>query len=361
MASDQQTSAPHADADHRPRHGGALRHRAAADRRHALRRLRPAPGGAVLHPAQQYHVVLEVDPELPGAIRPRSTQIYVKSPATGQQVPLSAFVKFDTRQDQLAVDQPPGPVPGGDAVLQPRARASRSARRSTRSSRPSASSACRPTLRRQLPGHRPGVPGLAATQPYLIAAALVVVYIILGMLYESYIHPLTILSTLPSAGVGALLILMAVRLRSQRHRADRHHPADRHRQEERHHDGRLRARGRARPGPDAGRGDPPGLPAALPPDHDDDDGGAARRPAADARPRHRLRAAPAARLRHRRRPAAQPGADALHDAGRLSLPRPVEPVADRAAALTAPQCLATNSSIAERISASGLRSSVRED
>ena len=48
-----------------------------------------------------------------------------------------------------------------------------------------------------------------ASQPYLIAAALIAVYIILGILYESYILPLTILSTLPSAGVGALLILMA--------------------------------------------------------------------------------------------------------------------------------------------------------
>src|SRR5262249_58438463 len=48
-----------------------------------------------------------------------------------------------------------------------------------------------------------------STQPYLIGAALIVVYLILGMLYESYIHPLTILSTLPSAGVGALPILMA--------------------------------------------------------------------------------------------------------------------------------------------------------
>src|SRR5262249_2763520 len=48
-----------------------------------------------------------------------------------------------------------------------------------------------------------------STQPYLIGAALIVVYLILGMLYESYIHPLTILSRLPSAGVGALLILMA--------------------------------------------------------------------------------------------------------------------------------------------------------
>src|SRR6476469_9797509 len=47
-----------------------------------------------------------------------------------------------------------------------------------------------------------------ASQPYLIAAALITVYIILGILYESYILPLTILSTLPSAGVGALLMLM---------------------------------------------------------------------------------------------------------------------------------------------------------
>ena len=47
-----------------------------------------------------------------------------------------------------------------------------------------------------------------ATQPYLIAVTILVVYLILGMLYESYIHPIVILSTLPSAGVGALLMLM---------------------------------------------------------------------------------------------------------------------------------------------------------
>src|SRR5437588_11473417 len=49
-----------------------------------------------------------------------------------------------------------------------------------------------------------------ATQPYLIAAAIIAVYIVLGMLYESFIHPITILSTLPSAGVGALLALIAL-------------------------------------------------------------------------------------------------------------------------------------------------------
>ena len=65
------------------------------------------------------------------------------------------------------------------------------------------------------------------------------------MLYESYILPLTILSTLPSAGVGALLMLMLAGLRSVGDRDDRHHPADRHRQEERHHDGGLRHQRRA--------------------------------------------------------------------------------------------------------------------
>jgi multidrug efflux pump len=126
---------------------------------------------------------------------------------------------------------------------------------------------------------------------FLILAAIVTVYIVLGVLYESFIHPITILSTLPSAGVGALLALM-LPARSDVIAHHRHHPADRHRQEERHHDDRLRARGRAQRGQAAARGDLPGLPAALPPDHDDDHGGAARRAAADARHRHRLGAAP---------------------------------------------------------------------
>ena len=64
----------------------------------------------------------------------------------------------------------------------------------------------------QLPGHRGRVSGFAASEPILILAALVAVYIVLGMLYESYIHPITILSTLPSAGTGALLALLLFHL-----------------------------------------------------------------------------------------------------------------------------------------------------
>ena len=107
----------------------------------------------------------------------------------------------------------------------------------------------------------------------LILAAIVTVYIVLGVLYESFIHPITILSTLPSAGIGALLALMLARQRPQHHRDHRHHPADRHREEERDHDDRLRARRRAQRGQAAARGDLPGVPAALPADHDDHDGG----------------------------------------------------------------------------------------
>ncbi len=83
-----------------------------------------------------------------------------------------------------------------------------------------------------------------AYEPVLIAAAIAAVYILLGVLYESYIHPITILSTLPSAGVGAILALMLFHTEFQHHRPDRRHPAHRHRQEERDHDDRFRHRGK---------------------------------------------------------------------------------------------------------------------
>ena len=81
-------------------------------------------------------------------------------------------------------------------------------------------------------------------QPLLLLAALLAVYIVLGVLYESLAHPLTIISTLPSAALGALLALQALQHRTHGDRLHRHHSADRHRQEERHHAGRFRA-GRA--------------------------------------------------------------------------------------------------------------------
>ena len=80
------------------------------------------------------------------------------------------------------------------------------------------------------------------TQPLLFLAATIAVYIILGMLYESYAHPFTILSTLPSATFGAMLALTGDGDPVHAHHGDRLHSAGRHRHEERHHDGRLRPR-----------------------------------------------------------------------------------------------------------------------
>ena len=77
-------------------------------------------------------------------------------------------------------------------------------------------------------------------QPILIGTALLAVYIVLGILYESLIHPLTIISTLPSAGIGALIAMILFRTRTRYHRHDRYYSADRNRQEERHYDDRFR-------------------------------------------------------------------------------------------------------------------------
>ena len=74
------------------------------------------------------------------------------------------------------------------------------------------------TIRGAFAGTARDLPAVAGEQPLLIGAALVTVYLVLGILYESYIHPITILSTLPSASVGALLALWAVRHRVHRHR-----------------------------------------------------------------------------------------------------------------------------------------------
>ena len=154
-----------------------------------------------------YHVVLELTPRLQGDSN-LFDRIYVASPISGHQIPLSTFVKIDTdktaylsinHQGQypavtLSFNLAPG-VALGDAVKAiDRAQAELGAPQTLSGSFQGSAQAFRDSL---------------SSQPYLIAAALITVYIVLGFLYESYIHPLTILSTLPSAGVGALLILMA--------------------------------------------------------------------------------------------------------------------------------------------------------
>ena len=142
-------------------------------------------------------MILEVDPQFqigPDALN----NIYVHS-STGQQVPLSALV-HTVDHGGAARGQSSGPIPVGDDLVQPAPGVSIGEAVAAIQQIEAAHRQAR-RARDELPGQRAGVPvsSLSST-PMLIAAALVVVYIILGVLYESMIHPITILSTLPSAG-----------------------------------------------------------------------------------------------------------------------------------------------------------------
>ena len=266
-----------------------------------------------------YHVVLEITPELQGKLDTLD-KLYIKSPLTGDQVPLSVFCKWTTVPVRPLSIAHQGQFPattisfnlGENVAL---GQATDAVQKAVYDLGAPA------TLSSSFQGTAQAFQQSLGTVPLLILAALVVVYLILGILYESYIHPLTILSTLAVGRRRRARDPDAVRIRFQPDRPDRHHPVDRHREEERHHDGRLRDRRGARRAPVARAIDPQGGAAAVSPDHDDDDGGDARRRAADAGHRHRIGNPPAARLCDGRRPARQPGADAVHHAGGVSLSR----------------------------------------
>jgi multidrug efflux pump len=152
----------------------------------------------------QYHVVMEAAPQYwqdPGILR----RLFVRSPA-GQQVPLSAFARFAPEVAALSVTHEglfpaitmsfnlqPG-VALGEAVTAIDAAA--------------ANVGLPAGIQTFFSGTAQAYQESLGNEPYLIAAALATVYLVLGILYESYIHPITILSTLPSAGVGALLALL---------------------------------------------------------------------------------------------------------------------------------------------------------
>jgi HAE1 family hydrophobic/amphiphilic exporter-1 len=154
-----------------------------------------------------YHVILEILPELQGKLDTLD-KLYIRSPTTGDQVPLSAFVKWTSVPVRPLSISHQGQFPAitisfnlaqGVALGQ----ATQAVQRAVIDLGAPA------TLSSSFQGTAQAFQQSLGTVPLLILAALVVVYLILGILYESYIHPLTILSTLPSAGVGALAILMA--------------------------------------------------------------------------------------------------------------------------------------------------------
>jgi len=157
-------------------------------------------------PLNQYHVVMEVEPRFwqnPDGLK----YLYVKG--KNGQVPLSAFTHYEASTSPLAVNHsgqfpsvtisfnlaPGMPLgPAVDQILELQRSMGMPA-----------------TIHGNFSGTAQAFQDSLANEPVLIAAALITVYIVLGMLYESFIHPITILSTLPSAGVGALLALLICR------------------------------------------------------------------------------------------------------------------------------------------------------
>jgi HAE1 family hydrophobic/amphiphilic exporter-1 len=153
-----------------------------------------------------YYVIMEVLPSLQGDPKTLD-QIFLRSPTTGGEVPLAAFAKWTTTPIQPLSISHQGRFPAitisfnlarGVALGQATAAMEQA---KSQLSMPA-------TISTTFQGNAQAFQDSLSTVPMLILAALVVVYLILGILYESYIHPLTILSTLPSAGVGALAILM---------------------------------------------------------------------------------------------------------------------------------------------------------
>jgi multidrug efflux pump subunit AcrB len=154
-----------------------------------------------------YWVVLEVSPELQDTIASLD-RIYVKSPPTGEPVPLSMLVNIDrNRVGPLSISHQ-GQFP--EITLSFNLASGISLGQAVDAITEAAREIAVPaTVIGTFQGNAQAFQSSLASEPALIAAALIAVYIILGILYESYIHPLTILSTLPSAGVGALLALRA--------------------------------------------------------------------------------------------------------------------------------------------------------
>jgi hydrophobe/amphiphile efflux-1 (HAE1) family protein len=164
--------------------------------------------GEYQNEVNQYRIILEADERQRGRLD--SLQYFhLRSPLTGQMVPLSSLARLEAPgvgplsithdgmfpSATISFNLPPG-VSLGDAIRLVEQAAVDLAMPST--------------IKGAFRGSAQVFQESLATQPWLILAALAAVYIILGVLYESFVHPLTILSTLPSAGVGAILSLWAV-------------------------------------------------------------------------------------------------------------------------------------------------------
>ena len=164
----------------------------------------------IYNPLNQYHVIMEVAPEYSESAEALKN-IYVSVPAiapaiTGGQVPLSAFTYYGVTNTPLSVNHQ-GQFPTG--TLSFNLKPSVSLSQATQIINETMDNLGVPaSMHGSFQGTAKAFQQSLKNQPWLILAALVSIYIVLGVLYESYVHPLTILSTLPSAGVGAILALL---------------------------------------------------------------------------------------------------------------------------------------------------------
>ena len=159
-------------------------------------------------PLNQYHVVMEVAPQFwqsPDALK----DVYVEA-SQGKEVPLSAVTHYEPKTSALAVNHQ-GQFPSVTVSfnLAPGVALSDAANSITAMQQKIGMPA---TIHGMFSGTLQAFQASFSTTPLLLATALAAVYIVLGILYESYIHPITILSTLPSAGVGAVLALLIFKL-----------------------------------------------------------------------------------------------------------------------------------------------------
>jgi multidrug efflux pump len=155
----------------------------------------------------QYHVVLEAAPAFQRS--PQDLEHISVASATGQPVPLASFTRVEESSAPLSVNhQGQFPAITISFNLAPGASLGEAVRDIEQAK---ADLGLPASIQTSFQGAAQAFEAALANEPILILAALITVYIVLGVLYESYIHPLTILSTLPSAGVGALLALMLCR------------------------------------------------------------------------------------------------------------------------------------------------------
>ncbi len=159
----------------------------------------------IYNPLNQYRVVMELAP--PFLENPEALKSLYLTTSAGRQVPLLSFARIEATNTPLAVNHQSGfpastisfNLPGKTSLGQAAAIIDKAV----------AQQGVPTSIHGSFQGTAKAFQTSLASQPLLILAAIVAIYLVLGMLYESLIHPLTIISTLPSAGVGALLALMA--------------------------------------------------------------------------------------------------------------------------------------------------------